>query len=49
MNRELRDQINRVLHAQVDVAPPCQTACTHTVWGTWTILGIANVISRVDE
>lgn len=42
---ELADKLNEALHN----GPPCASACTHVIYGEWTALGIANVISRTKE
>ena len=43
--REVRDVVNQVLHG---AAKPCEAACTHVIVGSWTALGIANMVERAD-
>lgn len=48
MSQETADKLNEALHALI-YRRPCKTACTHVVVGTWTILGIANVVGRHSD
>lgn len=45
----VRDRLNTVLHRQMGVWTPCQTACTHVIDGEWTALGAANVLARHSD
>jgi len=44
----IRDTVNAVLHNGLGIEEPCATACTHVIAGSWTVLGVANVIGRAD-
>jgi hypothetical protein len=46
VNQPLCDAVNAALHRSVNVATPCESACTHVIHDTWTALGIANVVAR---
>ena len=41
--------LNSMLHSSLGVGTPCATACTHEVVGSWTALGVANVIGRAHD
>lgn len=44
-----RDALNAALHMRFGVADPCEHACTHYLIGSWSALGVANVVSRAEE
>lgn len=45
MSAPTANEVNVALHRLLNVEP-CETACTHAIVGTWTALGMANVVGR---